>query len=103
VIIQADEGPHPVRYQYDQILFRWPLATLAELREKLWILNAYNLPGLEEEVDPDITPVNTFRMVFREYFGADLPPLPDRTYVFVDQRHLYDFVDVTGRLEEGEG
>jgi hypothetical protein len=104
VIIQADEGPHPVRYQYDQILFRWPLATQAELREKLWILNAYNLPGLDEtEVDPDITPVNSFRMVFREYFGADLPPLPDRTYVFVDQRHLYDFVDVTERLEEGEG
>jgi hypothetical protein len=104
VIIQADEGPHPVRYQFDQISFRWPLATLAELREKLWILNAYNLPGLEDpQVDPDITPVNTFRMVFREYFGADLPPLPDRTYVFVDQRHLYDFVDVTERLEEGEG
>jgi hypothetical protein len=104
VIIQADEGPHPVRYQYDQISFRWPLATQAELREKLWILNAYNLPGVDETaVDPDVTPVNTFRLVLREYFGADLPPLPDRTYVFVDQRHLYDFVDVTERVEEGEG
>lgn len=104
VILQADEGPHPVRYQYNQISFRWTLATLSELREKLWILNAYYLPGLESpRVDPDITPVNTFRLVFREYFRADLPPLPDRTYVFVDQRHLYDFVDVTARLEEGEG
>jgi hypothetical protein len=103
VIVQADEGPHPVRYQLNQMSFRWPQATLAELREKLWILNAYHLPGSEADVDPDITPVNTFRMVFREYFGADLPPLPDRTYVFVDQRHLYDFVDVTERLEEGEG
>jgi hypothetical protein len=104
VILQADEGPHPVRYQYNQISFRWPLATLSELREKLWILNAFHLPGIESPmVDPDITPVNTFRLVFREYFGADLPPLPDRTYVFVDQRHLYDFVDVTERLEEGEG
>jgi hypothetical protein len=103
VILQADEGPHPVRYQYNQISFRWPLATLSELREKLWILNAYYLPGLESsKVDPDITPVNTFRLVLREYFGADLPPLPDRTYVYVDQRHLYDFVDVTARLEEGE-
>jgi hypothetical protein len=104
VILQADEGPHPLRYEYNQISFRWPLATLSELREKLWILNAYYLPGLEDpRIDPDITPVNTFRMVFREYFGADLPPLPDRTYVFVDQRHLYDFVDVTARLEEEEG
>ena len=103
VIIQADEGPHPVRYQYNQLSFRWPLATRSELREKLWILNAYHLPGLEGvQVDPDITPVNTFRLVLREYFGADLPPLPDRTYVFVDQRNLYDFVDVTARLEEGE-
>jgi hypothetical protein len=103
VILQADEGPHPIRYQYNQISFRWPLATLAELREKLWILNALYLPGLEgSPVYPDLTPVNTFRMMFREYFGADLPPLPDRTYVFVDQRHLYDFVDVTARLEEGE-
>jgi hypothetical protein len=104
VILQADEGPHPLRYEYNQISFRWPLATLSELREKLWILNAYYLPGLEDpRVDPDITPVNTFRMVFRKYFGAELPPLPDQTYVFVDQRHLYDFVDVTERLEEGEG
>jgi hypothetical protein len=103
VILQADEGPHPLRYQFNQISFRWPLATLSELREKLWILNALYLPGLPESpVDPDLTPVNTFRMVFREYFGADLPPLPDRTYVFVDQRHLYDFVEVTARLEEGE-
>jgi hypothetical protein len=103
VILQADEGPHPVRYLYNQVSFRWPLATLAELREKLWILNALYLPALDgSPVYPDLTPVNTFRMVFREYFGADLPPLPDRTFVFVDQRHLYDFVDVTERLEEGE-
>ncbi len=42
------------------------------------ILNAYYLPGNgREQLYPKITPVNTFRLIFREYFGVDLPPLKD--------------------------
>jgi hypothetical protein len=35
--------------------------------------------------------VNSFRIVFNAYFGAQLPLLPDRTYLSPDQGHLYEF------------
>lgn len=42
------------------------------------ILNAYYLPGGgEEQLHPKITPVNSFRVVFNEYFGMDWPLLKD--------------------------
>jgi hypothetical protein len=45
------------------------------------ILNAYYLPG----VDPNllyntISPVNTFRIIFNQYFGAHYDLLPDTSY-----------------------
>jgi hypothetical protein len=61
-------------------------------------LRAYYLPGLDYEVPADDTGVNIFRMLFREYFGADLPDLPNRSYDWPDNDHLYDFRDVTDEL-----
>jgi hypothetical protein len=37
-------------------------------------------------------------MVFRVYFGADLPSLPDRSFTWPDNDHIYDFRDVTEML-----
>jgi hypothetical protein len=100
IVIQADEGPHPARYQADPEGFPWPEATDQELEEKLVILNAYRLPGVRTVPD-GITPVNTFRLILSAYLGADLEPLPDRVFVYRDERHLYDFVEVTGLLRGG--
>lgn len=61
-------------------------------------LRAYHLPELDYEVPSDDTGVNIFRMLFREYFGADLPDLPNRSYDWPDNDHLYDFRDVTDEL-----
>jgi hypothetical protein len=44
------------------------------------ILNAYYLPGHESDLYPSITPVNSFRVVFNNYFGANLPLLEDVSY-----------------------
>lgn len=42
------------------------------------ILNAYYLPGVDEGVlYPTITPVNSFRVVFNQYFGADFLRIED--------------------------
>jgi hypothetical protein len=112
VIVQADEGPHPPGYLEDQTSFDWTETPTWALEQKLRILNAYYLPGITdptpEEVAlpepsrarlyPSISPVNSFRMVFNAYFDAGLTLLPDRAYVFLDEQHLYDFVEVTGRL-----
>ena len=99
IVLQADEGPHPVRFKQDEENFDWVEASDAELEEKLAILNAYLLPGAEDPPLYDsISPVNTWRVIFNTYFGADLPLLEDRSFVFRDENHVYDFTDVTDRL-----
>lgn len=50
-------------------------------------LNAYYFPdGGSPQVYDSISPVNTFRVIFNRYFGANLPLLPDRHYFSDIQR-----------------
>jgi sulfatase-like protein len=102
VVLQADEGPHPVRYEHLERRYEWDEATLAELQEKLRILNAYYLPGSTVIPRRDITPVNTFRMILDEYYGTNLGQLPDEVFIFLDGYHLYDFVEVTDHVDGDE-
>ena len=45
------------------------------------ILNAYYLPGVDQNIlYPAISPVNSFRVVFNEFFGGNFPLLPDFSY-----------------------
>ncbi len=49
------------------------------------ILNAYYLPGIQAEtLYPTLSPVNSFRLVFNEYFGGQYPLLPDESYLVTD-------------------
>jgi hypothetical protein len=101
VILQADEGPFPARYDANEWRFDWHTATDEELVEKAGILNAYHLPGVDPETAglyPTITPVNSFRVVFNTYFGTDLPLLPDRIFAHTSQQEFYDFFEVTDRV-----
>ncbi|HET6381566.1 MAG TPA: hypothetical protein VFH63_11130 [candidate division Zixibacteria bacterium] len=101
IILMADEGPFPRRYAEDEEGFDWRRATPDELFQKFGILTAVLLPDAgpkEAGLYPEITPVNVIRAVLRAEFGAELPPLPDRNWIFTDQRHLYDFVDATERV-----
>jgi len=118
IVIQADEGPRPARYKANEDGFDWRTATRDEVKRKMRILNAYYLPGIttpfphpkdtaatptlfgSDKLAPydSITPVNTFRLIFDRYLGANLPLLPDRSYAFSDAHHIYDFFDVTDSL-----
>ena len=89
VIVQGDEGPLACR-NTDCVS-----NTPDYLRIRLGNLVAMYLPGVDVDIPDTFTSVNTFRLVFREYFGADLPPLPDRSFTWPDNDHVYDFVDVT--------
>jgi len=61
-------------------------------KENLAILNAFHLPGSAGDlISPTITPVNTFRLIFKHYFGADLDPLPDES-AWTTWRHPYRFL-----------
>jgi hypothetical protein len=101
IVLQADEGPFPRRYDANEWRFDWHTATRDELREKFGILNAYHLPGVDPEaagLRPDMTPVNTFRVIFNAYLGTDLPLLPDRIWAHRSQQAFYDFFDITERV-----
>ncbi len=94
IILQADEGPE--LYDVDKTK-TWE----AKSRKRTGILSAFYLPTVDMPavIPPTITPVNTFRLVFNEYFDAELPLLEDRCFYW---RHRSPFfprqqrcVDVT--------
>jgi len=71
IIIQADHGPGSG--------LNWGSWKKSNLRERFGILNAYYMPGLPDSIlYHEITPINTFRVVFNQYFGTELELLPDR-------------------------
>jgi hypothetical protein len=101
IMLQADEGPFPQRYHADEWGFRWREATDAELEEKFGILYAMRVPGADLEAEgfhDELTPVNTFRIIFNARFGTDLPLLADRAWAHEDLWHFYDFFEITDRL-----
>ena len=48
--------------------------------ERMGILNAYYLPGGERRLYDSISPVNTFRVIFNQYFGQNYPILDDVSF-----------------------
>jgi hypothetical protein len=73
IIIQGDHGP-------------W-----AQPKDRrMQILNAYYLPGHNDKLYKNITPVNSFRIVFNSYFGGNYEILKDASY-YSPVPKIYDF------------
>jgi hypothetical protein len=63
------------------------------------VFAAYLFPNVSStRLYDTITPVNLFRLLFDDYFGAGLALLPDRNYVFPNVHRLYTFTDVTEQI-----
>jgi hypothetical protein len=91
IIIQGDHGSG-IQTDYDS----WENTCLYE---RYSILNAYYFPGVEKTSIPmDLSPVNSFRFIFKNYFNSDLELLPNRQY-FSTSAHFYEFIDVTDKIE----
>ncbi|HCC79390.1 MAG: hypothetical protein A2X25_06690 [Chloroflexi bacterium GWB2_49_20] len=73
IILQGDHGP-------------W----MQPENKRLWILNAYYLPGHNNELYPTISPVNSFRIVLNDYLGTNYALLEDKSY-FSPIPYIYDF------------
>ncbi|MFQ5872425.1 MAG: hypothetical protein ACE5JL_01290 [Dehalococcoidia bacterium] len=87
IILQADHGPGSLLVQES--------VERTYLKERLTILNALLLPGVEgSELYDGISPVNTFRIIFNLYFGTQYELLEDRSY-FSAWTRPYEFIDVT--------
>jgi hypothetical protein len=90
IIIQGDHGPGMIG-NYD-------VFESACLYERFSILNAYYLPNATPGlISDDISPVNTFRIVFNEYLGTDFEVLPNRQY-YSPVEAMYRFRDVTVQI-----
>jgi len=107
IVLQADEGPE-LKYAGDDTASR-----IAQAHKRTAILSAFCLPGRDAaNVTPaDITPVNTFRLIFHEYFGSNEPLLPNRVYYWdspntlgkPDVRKVCRFIDVTPQMQSFSG
>jgi hypothetical protein len=66
---------------------------------KFLILNAYYLPGHNDLLYPTISPVNTFRVIFDTYFGAQYDLLPDISY-YSPIPNIYEFEEFPNHCVE---
>jgi hypothetical protein len=90
IILQGDHGP--------QSLYKFSLDEVC-VKERMSILNAYYLPGVQNAgLYPTITPVNTFRLIFDQYFNTDFGLLDDRSYLTA-RDDLSQIVDVTSQVD----
>jgi hypothetical protein len=92
IILQGDHGPGAF---YNVLKL-----DTACLTERFSILNAYYFPdGDYHQLYPSITPVNSFRVVLNQYFGAQLNLLEDRNY-FASWLSPYIYTDVTDQIHQ---
>lgn len=101
IIMQGDHGPYAEHSTVKEGSSEIP--TRDELRLRMSIFNAYKLPGVDKaKIYDSITPVNTFRLVFNEYFKTNLEILPDESYYARDELP-FDMKDVTSLVSPGNG
>jgi hypothetical protein len=72
----------------------------SDMHERMGILNAYLFPDRDyHRLSETITPVNTFRVVLNQFFGAQLEMLPEKNY-YSTWTSPFDFIEVTDRVRE---
>jgi hypothetical protein len=87
IIIQGDHGPGAYLH--------WGSLEKTIPAERFGILSAYYFPGQDYALlYPTISPVNSFRVLFNQFFGANYAVLPDRHY-YSSWSFPFDFVEVT--------
>jgi hypothetical protein len=92
IVLQGDHGPGSH--------LDWTSYENSCPRERLSILDAYYFPDQDySKLSQDITPVNTFRVILDQYFGANLKTLPNHSY-FSTWDKPYDSIDAKARLTE---
>ncbi|MDD5691135.1 MAG: hypothetical protein PHC37_05515 [Candidatus Omnitrophica bacterium] len=87
IIIQGDHGP----------LLGYPPKPVTDflLRQRMGILNAYYLPSKGKKyLYNNISPVNTFRLVFNTSFDMKYDLLPDISYYSTGEEGTSDFIRV---------
>jgi hypothetical protein len=91
IILQADHGPGMLAVSGS--------ASRTCLRERFSPFSAYYLPGVDpEKIPDDITPVNLYRIIFNEYFDANLPLLQNVQY-YPRQGSIYNLETINPEID----
>jgi hypothetical protein len=103
IILQADEGHRfnvaATDEGEDKGSFDWSTATPDQLEIKFGIMNAWYVPGgTDLRLDPRMTAINTFPVLFQRYFGLDYEPLPERVWTSLGAINRDELLDITDRL-----
>ena len=102
IVLQSDEGEYPFEYWQGEIekdRYDWYKAPADLLKIKFQSQSAFYLPGMKNPNMKDVAFVNTFRFILSQYFGADLPNLPQKYYISDEHASPYNFKDVTTQLQ----
>jgi|TARA_B110000967_G_C18897001_1_gene571476 hypothetical protein len=93
IIIQGDHGPCSELNDIDHFENN-------NFAERMPILNAYYFPDHDYSMlSKDISPVNSYRVIYNKYFGKNMPLLPNRSY-YATWMYPYQFRDVTDSLPQ---
>lgn len=91
IVIHSDHGPGSK--------LDWDRPDRTDMKERMSILNAIYFPGgPSPKFYETMSPVNIFRFVFNEVFGADFPILEDKSF-FSTPYANFEFHDVTDRTD----
>ena len=92
IVLQSDHGSWPA--------MKWEL-TQEWIEERMPILNAYYVPrNVLSRLYQDITPVNSFRLIFSEMFNLDMPLLEDRLFYSNPYHEKMKFTEITDRFNK---
>jgi len=93
IVIQADHG--------SGMLVDFASSKNTCIKERFSTFAAYYLPNLDpHSIPPSVSAVNIFRIIFNEYFAAQLPILESKLYFYKRPVSFYEFEDVTTRQNE---
>jgi hypothetical protein len=84
ILIEGDHGPNTSwQDAINLVEIPWKGTWEDYVRDRSANLSAFYFPDRQYEglLYPEITPVNTFRVIFNKYFGADYEMLEDVTYL----------------------
>ena len=96
VVIQSDEGPHPLRHLQEGKRRRYSVLDRREILIKTGTVNALRIPGRNGNVlEGEPTPINNYRIIVDAVLGTNTGRLPHRVFLPGDSESFYDFRELT--------
>jgi hypothetical protein len=93
IIVQGDHGPG--------VMFDFASLENTNIYERMAILNAYYFPNQNyADLYPEITPVNTFRVILKNFLLPKIHLVEDKNF-FVTLDQPYKFTEITHYLDIG--